>query len=54
MLIIDFLRILQKDFDDTKRDDIVVNSVYPATRHKEIDQTPETGWRIENDEDAAK
>ena len=31
-------RILQKQFDDDDREDVVVNAIYPCTKHSKIDQ----------------
>jgi len=33
-----YTRILQKDFDKKGRDDVVINAVYPATKHSKIKQ----------------
>jgi len=33
-----FTRILQKDFDKKDRNDVVINAVYPATKHSKIKQ----------------
>lgn len=50
-LIFIFFRILQKEFDDAKREDIVVNAVYPATHHSKIDQK---NISLVGDEDGAR
>jgi len=34
-----YTRLLQRQFDDDDRDDVVVNAVYPCTKHSKIDQS---------------
>ena len=44
-------RILQHDFDEANREDVVVNAVYPGTHHSKIDQSNVT---LVQDEDGAR
>ena len=44
-------RILQRNFDESKREDIVVNAVYPATKHSKV---PQEGIDLMEDEDGAR
>jgi len=50
MAINSYTRLLQEDFDRKGREDVVVNAVYPATKHSKIDQT---GYDLNTDEEAA-
>ena len=38
-VLIDYYRLLQQKFDEDNREDVVVNAVYPCTKHSKIDQT---------------
>jgi len=51
MAINAFTRILQEDFDRVNRHDVVVNAVYPATKHSKIDQE---GYDLKSGQDAAQ
>jgi len=51
MAINAFTRILQHDFDEANREDVVVNAVYPGTHHSKIDQSNVT---LVQDEDGAR
>jgi len=51
MAINAYTRILQRNFDESKREDIVVNAVYPATKHSKV---PQEGIDLMEDEDGAR
>ena len=38
-MLIAYYRLLQQKFDEDNREDVVVNAVYPCTKHSKIDQT---------------
>eukprot|EP00092_Neocalanus_flemingeri_P107260 GFUD01137669.1.p1 GENE.GFUD01137669.1~~GFUD01137669.1.p1 ORF type:complete len:311 (+),score=66.31 GFUD01137669.1:38-970(+) len=51
MAINAYTRILQTQFDEDDREDVVVNAVYPCTKHSKIDQSD---MKILDDEEGAK